>query len=93
MNSEESISAEELKQFVVDGIERGWLEPVFDDRGAIVMAPVPDEDNPIWQAHVQEINSAVESLMEKGLVEIYGLNSEGEMLYGLTEKYQELYGA
>lgn len=84
MNNDE-VNTEELKQFVIDGLERDWLRPAFNDEGAIVMFPVPG-DNPIWDAAINELDDVIADLAEKGLVEVDGINEDGEFLFKPTEK-------
>lgn len=41
----------------------------------------------------QTVSEALESLIQKGLAEVYGVDDEGELLYAATEKGARFYEA
>ena len=75
---------EEYDEFILDALGRGWIEPVFND-DEITMRITPDEDNPLWQAHLKSVEQEVEELVDKGIVEPNGVNEHGDIVYKLTE--------
>lgn len=58
-------------------VELGWIELQEGDDFKIIK----DQANPLWHMHAQSIDIAIGDLIEQGVVEPYGVNEDGEVVY------------
>lgn len=93
----ETASDDELMAWLVGN---GYFEVAFDEQGQpwFKMTARMKEDFPeyyaeVEQAHKEEINEALEHLMDLGLVEIKGVDELGEITYGHTELGKQVLSA
>lgn len=61
----------------------GWLEPKVVGN-TLGYTPVPG-DNPVWIEAMTRAQATVDSLVEKGYAEPFGVTSSGDFLYQLTD--------
>lgn len=79
----------EHDDLVAHAMEQGWIEPVFND-GEILIRVVPDDNNPLWQLHLREIDDDVAQMIEKGWIQAEGVDENGEVNFELTELGREM---
>lgn len=85
MNNED-----DLDLLIAELTNQGFIEPIFHEDGTVGVKIVPGDDNPLWQAHISEVNETIAEYLERGYIEIAGVNDQGEWVYQTTDLGQSI---
>lgn len=50
-----------------------------------------EDDSPSWEYTVEDLNRDLDSLRKSGLIEVSGINEDGEWIYSMTDFGRKIY--